>query len=548
MVLGAVLQNVRRSLVRLDDAGQTDGILLDRFIMRRDEAAFAALVRRHGEMVLGVCRRVLRNEADAEDAFQAAFLVLVRRAGAIRPRGMVGNWLYGVAQNTARKAKVMNTRMRARERQAGARPKPEAASEDWQEQQALMDQELQALPDKYRAAIVLCDLEGKSIKEAARHLGCPPATIGTRLARGRSLLARRLARRGLTLSGGVIATVLSQNAASASVPLPLVNSTVKAASLFAAGNAASSVAGVKVAALTEGVLKAMLLTKLKCAMSVLLALGIFVAGAAYQSCKTEAAESRRAAESQPIQGANAEQTATQPAPEDEAANAQIAKFLKAHGSEDALRRLRSFTLTVNTASVISSQKDQYQFFIQLPNLARIECRADGDRSGTLVSVKNGDKRWQKVNDGEVLERGVADGLLEFVGPRALLRLKDPAMKVTMLGERMAGDIAALLGDRGAVCVELARKDGKRFVPLHALAGGLVEEVRLYFDKASGLLLKEEFEDRNQHIEIFCTDYKVFNDIPVAQKLVRRTDGSVNYRSTVEFNIVDKLDAKLFQKP
>ncbi|HYT93065.1 MAG TPA: sigma-70 family RNA polymerase sigma factor [Gemmataceae bacterium] len=264
-------------MLRHDDAGQTDGTLLERFIAQQDEAAFEALVRRHGPMVLGVCRRVLRNEADAEDAFQATFLVLVRRAGSIRPRGMVGNWLYGVAQNTARKAKVMNTRMRAREREAGARPKPEAASQDWQQQQELLDQELQALPDKYRAPIVLCDLEGKSIKEAARHLGCPSATIGTRLARGRSMLARRLARRGLILSGGVIATVLSQNAASAGVSLPLVTSTVKAASLFAAGQAASGVVGAKVAALTEGVLKAMLLTKLKIA-SALLVLAVAVIG------------------------------------------------------------------------------------------------------------------------------------------------------------------------------------------------------------------------------------------------------------------------------
>ncbi len=266
--LGTVLQSVRRSMLRHDDAGRTDGALLECFITQQDEAAFEALVRRHGPMVLGVCRRFLRNEADAEDAFQATFLVLVRRAGSVRPRG--------VAQNTARKAYAMNTRTQAKERQAGARPKPEAASEDWQQLHVLLDQELQALPDKYRAPIVLCDLEGKSIKEAARHLGCPPGTIGTRLARGRSMLARRLACRGLTLSGGIIATVLSQNAASASVPLPLVTSTVKAARLFAAGQAASGVVGAKAAALTEGVLKAMLLTKLKIATALIGVLGLGV--------------------------------------------------------------------------------------------------------------------------------------------------------------------------------------------------------------------------------------------------------------------------------
>lgn len=177
--ISTVFQQVRRCMLRHDDADKTDATLLERFIRQQDEAAFEGLVRRHGPMVPGVCRRVLRNEADAEDAFQATFLVLVRRAGSIRPPEMVGNWLYGVAQNTARKAQAMNTRRQAREREAGARPKPEADADDWQQQQALLDQELQALPDKYRAPIVMCDLEGKSIKDAARHLGCPPGTVGT---------------------------------------------------------------------------------------------------------------------------------------------------------------------------------------------------------------------------------------------------------------------------------------------------------------------------------------------------------------------------------
>src|SRR5882672_9069529 len=211
------VNNVVRQLRQValqKDPGPTDGELVQAYVCRRDEAAFERLVHRHGPMVLGVCRRVLRNDADAEDAFQAAFLVLVRKAATIRPRGMVGNWLYGVAHSTALKARAMSTKRLAKEREAAARPKPEVAADTWQHLQTLLDQELKALPDKYRAAIVLCDLEGKSIKEAARQLGCPPGTVGTRLARGRGMLARRLARRGLTLSGAIIATLLSQNAAS----------------------------------------------------------------------------------------------------------------------------------------------------------------------------------------------------------------------------------------------------------------------------------------------------------------------------------------------
>src|SRR5262249_6508711 len=120
--LGVVLHCLRHSC-RQDEAGRTDGELLEDFIARRDEAAFEGLLRRHGPMVLGVCRRIVRNEADAEDAFQATFLVLVKKAATIRPRGMVGNWLYGVARTTALKARTMNTRRVAKEREAAARPR-----------------------------------------------------------------------------------------------------------------------------------------------------------------------------------------------------------------------------------------------------------------------------------------------------------------------------------------------------------------------------------------------------------------------------------------
>jgi RNA polymerase sigma factor (sigma-70 family) len=272
-----ILQDLRQSLLRQDGADLTDSELLEGFISRRDEAAFEALVRRHGPMVLGVCRRILRNEADAADAFQAAFLVLVRKAATIRPRGMVGNWLYGVAHNTALKTKAMSNKRRIREREAAARPRPETAEVD-QELLALLDQELRGLPDKYRAPLVLCELGGKSLKEAARELGCPAATVGTRLARGRRLLAGRLTRHGVTLGAGALAAVLARETAAAGVPPPLVVSTVKAASHIAAGQAATCVVGARVAALTEGVVRTMLLKKLRVVTLMILALTLLAAG------------------------------------------------------------------------------------------------------------------------------------------------------------------------------------------------------------------------------------------------------------------------------
>jgi len=276
-----VVQYLRTAMLVRDGAGLTDEQLLGCFVAQRDEAAFAALVRRHGPMVLGVCRRVLGHVQDAEDAFQATFLVLARKAASIATRALLANWLYGVAYNTAIKARATTARRRLREKQVTEMPEPEAVEQDlWNDLQPLLDQELSRLPDRYRVPIVLCELEGKSRKEAALQLGVPEGTIASRLARARTLLARKLVQRGVSLSGVALAGLLSAQQASACVPAALVVSTAKAASLLAAGQTvAGSIVSAKVAALTEGVLKAMFLTKLKIATAVLLAVSIIVCGA-----------------------------------------------------------------------------------------------------------------------------------------------------------------------------------------------------------------------------------------------------------------------------
>jgi RNA polymerase sigma factor (sigma-70 family) len=316
------LQNLRRATLRRDEAGLTDGQLLDAYVRDREEAALAALVRRHGPMVWGVCRRVLGNDHDAEDAFQAAFLVLVRKAASIVPREKVANFLYGVARQTAGKARAMGVRRKAREKQV--EDMPESATREPDEGHdllPLLDQELSRLPDKYRIAIVLCDLEGKTYKEAARQLGCPEGTLSARLARGRTMLAKRLSRHGLAVTGGMLAAFLSREAA-ACVPPSVVSSTIKAATLFAAGPAAATgVISVKVAALTEGMLKTMLLTKLKMATAMLLMVAaVAVGGLAYQTRaeeqapKTKVAAAERAKTSENIlQNAGFEKGAKSPA-------------------------------------------------------------------------------------------------------------------------------------------------------------------------------------------------------------------------------------------
>ncbi len=288
--MSGVIQRLRRIVLLRDGAGLTDGQLLEDYIGRRDEAALAALVHRHGPMVWGVCSRVLRNYHDAEDAFQATFLVFVRKAASIASRELLANWLYGVAHQTALKARATAAKRKGRERQVTEMPEPAMTEQDlWRDLQPLLDEELSRLPDKYRSVIVLCDLEGKTRKEAARQLGCPDGTVGGWLARARVMLAKRLAQRGVALSGGALAAVFSQKAASAGVPLSVVSSTIKAATLFAAGQAAAGVISVKVAALTEGVLKAMFLTKLK-TVSVVLLVVAALCGSAGLIYQTQAAE------------------------------------------------------------------------------------------------------------------------------------------------------------------------------------------------------------------------------------------------------------------
>jgi RNA polymerase sigma factor (sigma-70 family) len=296
---GPVIQHLRKTALLQDGAGMTDGQLLGCFLEHRDEAAFAALVKRHGPMVFGVCRRLLPHH-DAEDAFQATFLVLLKKAASILPREMVANWLYGVAQQTALHSRRTTARRRTRERQVTPMPEPAVAEQDlWHDLQPLLDQELARLPDKYRVALVLCDLEGKTRKEAARQFGCPEGTLAGRLARARVMLAKRLARHGLALSGGALAAVLAQNVAAAGVPAPVVASTIKAAALLAAGQgAAGGAISVKVAALAEGVLQSMLLTKLKVASALLLVVVALsgMAGLIYQAQAAEQPKARRVEE------------------------------------------------------------------------------------------------------------------------------------------------------------------------------------------------------------------------------------------------------------
>jgi RNA polymerase sigma factor (sigma-70 family) len=267
---------IRRLLSAQSRSVSPDRQLLERFIAHKDEAAFAALVERHGAMVLDVARNVLHHLQDAEDVFQATFLVLARKAASVRKQDSAGSWLHGVAYRLALKARTAAAARRRHEMHTPA-PVPRGSPDDltWRELSAILHEELERLPDRYRAPLVLCYLEEMTQDQAAEHLGLAKGTLRGRLERARLLLRRRLGRRGL--APAVVLLADTCRPVGAAPPGALVSATARAAAAFAAGRAAGVSASV--ARMTEGVLKTMFATQLRSIGLLLLAIGLVVAGA-----------------------------------------------------------------------------------------------------------------------------------------------------------------------------------------------------------------------------------------------------------------------------
>jgi RNA polymerase sigma factor (sigma-70 family) len=260
---GNLLWQIRMVLAAEHTQRLTDRELLERFVNLHDEAAFAALVQRHGAMVLRVCRGVLGQEQDAEDAFQAVFLVLARKAATSNWQESIGSWLYEVARRLAQEAKGKVQKRRGREGRAGPRLAADPLAEiTGRELIEALDEELLKLSDPHRGPLVLCCLEGKSGDEAARQLGCSPSTLKRRLSRARQLLQNRLKRRGIALPAAAVSTLLLHGGASGTLPPALNQSTAQAAMLYAAGGKTAGAVSAKAVALSEAVLKGLFLTKL----------------------------------------------------------------------------------------------------------------------------------------------------------------------------------------------------------------------------------------------------------------------------------------------
>jgi hypothetical protein len=365
--------------------------------------------------------------------------------------------------------------------------------------------------------------------------------VAGRLARARALLAKRLARHGLAPAAGALAVVLAANAAPAGVPAAAVSSAVKAAGLVAAGQATAGAVSAQAAALTEEVLKAMLLNKLKAVTAVaLLLLGVagFGAGLLARSAWGAGQQDRPGAappaadDKKPERGEPVNKK-----PSDEGLRPLTDKVLKAHGGEDKLRRLKAFTLKVKQTEA-NGKTSTVEHFVQLPDGYRVEVERKGEAGKTIhILGGNGMRHWRKDADGKVeelhlsgLEPSVEYWLdrLSFFGPRAVLRLTDADHRLAPLDE-------IEVEGRAAVGVGLTKE-----VP------ALKFSAKMFFDKETGLLVKEE----QGSLEIFFKDYKRFDGIPVAQKKTEKAekDRWTLESEVLEFKAVDKLDAKLFENP
>ena len=264
-------------------SGMGDGQLLDRFAAHSgsdSELAFEAIVRRHGPMVMAVCRRVLGEDHAAEDAFQATFMVLALKSRAIRKQESSGPWLHGVAMRISRRARAMRQRSRGEPIPAGGLVDKRAHAPAAVDLRAVLDEELSRLPEKYRDPVVLCYLEGRTQEEAARTLGWTKGTVSGRLARAKDLLRQRLARRGLAPSAGLLAAVLTAETARAAVPATLVLPTVRVASAALLGGADTGLVTGQMAFLVKEAMKLIMLGRLARATAQVCVLGLGTAALA----------------------------------------------------------------------------------------------------------------------------------------------------------------------------------------------------------------------------------------------------------------------------
>lgn len=535
-MLHQTIRYLRRAALLADGNGLTDGQLLRCFLAEHEEAAFEVLLRRHGRMVLGVCRRILKSSCDAEDAFQATFLVLLRKADSLLEHQTIASWLYGVARHTALKALAAAGKRRVKERQAAELASAELPVEEilWQEWRPLLDREVQRLPAKYRILIILCDLEQKSYKEASALVGCSTGTVAGRLSRARDLLARRLTRYGVNLSVASMAALLAQNGAAASLPPPLVAGTLNAAAALVAGKhlAAAGALSAPVAALTNGVLQAMRMTILKQTLAMFALVGGIGMGTGaflYQALAARPAPAQAKEPDGPAQ-----------------ARAVIDRAIKAHGGEANLNKFKAVRLKRE-----GKQRRENFYWdavsivtYQMPAKLRIDSEVQNPNGGqfSVFWIVNGDKGWQGSGNRvrELNKAQVTQLLDEMYAPwlASLVPLNDKSFAFSLVGP-------ATVDDREAVVVKVSCQGRP--------------DVNLYFDKKAGLLIKSERRAKdaatNQEYttETYYRDHKAFQGVMWPTKRLDKRDGmelesGAGKYELSDYQALDTLDENLFAKP
>jgi len=382
-------------------ADAPDAQLLTRFANEHDDAGFALLMQRHGPMVWGVCQRVLRNVHDAEDAFQAVFLVLARKARSLRRPERLGNWLYGVAYRTALKGRAARARRCFHEGQAAPPSESTAVEEaEWRDLRPVLDEELNRLLVKYRTAIVLYYLEGLTQEEIARRLGCPRQTIATRLARGCARLRVRLTRRGVALSAAALATALSATVLRASPPARVVEEAARNAAQGIKGPAAASGAvPPNVADLTKGVLRDMWWRKMRivavCALSailVALGAGVWSYHALADKPAVQEKDKKKAQKKNPIR-----QTVEKFLAAALAGKADDAEALAEPGQITARKikdDFRDVTVARLPLGIASLQADDQMALAVTENVTIKDPRRGDQKGPLLITVKKIDKGWR----------------------------------------------------------------------------------------------------------------------------------------------------------
>ncbi len=389
--LGTLIRHIRELASGRAGRHETDRQLLDDFADRRDESAFASLVERHGLMVLRVCRRVLGHEQDAEDAFQATFLILARHPGSIRKRETLASWLYGVAYRTAMKAKRSAARRRNHEAQLRERTPPPASIPTWDDVQSVLDEETQLLPESFRSAFVLCVLEGKTVPAAAAELGVKEGTLSWRLTRARQRLRRRLALRGIQLSALLAALSLAQSTGKASVPAVLTNATIHFGLLVAAGEPAAGLVPSNVAALAAGVTRAMFLTKAKIA-TVLIAVSLLVVGSTALAFQTHAGGQTEAPAAPAQPPTPKAETPSRPSRAAEASATLSGRVLDPEGKPFSGAKLHLIAAIVNRSSPVhvqatSNDDGAFRLPVAAPDIRRLTDDSSWIRSAVVATAE-----------------------------------------------------------------------------------------------------------------------------------------------------------------